>query len=381
MSDYRDHLSDPTYEPSRTTAKSSKRKKKKTLRTIKRTLLVVVTTLMLVIISLLGVLFTVFRGPSESMRRLVTLSFYETSAMKWVPGLFMPAEQVEGYISSRAEAAVSVTNTDLIQIDTTHTGVGLHGYTQIRGQEGNGSGDAEVVSDPDADGDGIIIEEVNGPTYSGYMMIVQDPTRLFLGTPEKFGDEGLTIYEMVEKYECVAAINGGGFIDPNGTGNGGLPDGIVVNEGVIVNGADEGPQDMVGFDDRGILLVGRMSPEECMEMHMQYGVHFGPSLIIDGVPQNDSGEFFSGVNPRTAIGQRSDGAVLMLVIDGRQIYSPGATLVDLVDVMLEYGAVNASNLDGGSSTMMIYNGELVNHCASVIGPRKIPTCFLVRPQE
>ena len=71
----------------------------------------------------------------------------------------------------------------------------------------------------------------------------------------------------------------------------------------------------------------------------------------------------------------------MLVIDGRQSYRPGATLVDLVDVMLEYGAVNASNLDGGSSTMMIYNGELVNHCASVIGPRKIPNCFLVRPQE
>jgi exopolysaccharide biosynthesis protein len=46
--------------------------------------------------------------------------------------------------------------------------------------------------------------------------------------------------------------------------------------------------------------------------------------------------------------------------------------------MLEYGAVNASNLDGGSSTLMIYRGETLNVCASVYGPRAIATSFLVR---
>ena len=85
----------------------------------------------------------------------------------------------------------------------------------------------------------------------------------------------------------------------------------------------------------------------------------------------------SGVNPRTAIGQRSDGAILMLVIDGRQVISLGATMEDLVDIMLEYGAVNACNLDGGSSSLMWFEGNYVNNCASVIGIRPVPTTFLV----
>ena len=85
----------------------------------------------------------------------------------------------------------------------------------------------------------------------------------------------------------------------------------------------------------------------------------------------------SGVNPRTAIGQRSDGAVLLLVIDGRQVISMGATYQDLVDIFLEYGAVNACNLDGGSSTLMWFDGGYVNNCASVVGIRPVPTTFIV----
>ena len=97
-------------------------------------------------------------------------------------------------------------------------------------------------------------------------------------------------------------------------------------------------------------------------------------LVSNGVPSDVSN---SGVHPRTALGQRSDGAVLLLVIDGRQAISLGATYQDLVDVFLEYGAVNACNLDGGSSTLMWYNGSYVNNCASVVGIRPVPSTFLV----
>ena len=85
----------------------------------------------------------------------------------------------------------------------------------------------------------------------------------------------------------------------------------------------------------------------------------------------------AGLNPRTAIGQRSDGAILLLVIDGRQVISIGASLWDLVDIFQKYGAVNACNLDGGSSTLMWYQGDYINNCASVIGIRPVPTTFLV----
>ena len=95
----------------------------------------------------------------------------------------------------------------------------------------------------------------------------------------------------------------------------------------------------------------------------------------------DESSLVSGVNPRTAIGQRSDGAVLLLVIDGRQVISMGATYLDLAEIMLRYGAVNACNLDGGSSSLMWFKGDYINNCASVIGIRPVPDTFIVLPKE
>lgn len=68
----------------------------------------------------------------------------------------------------------------------------------------------------------------------------------------------------------------------------------------------------------------------------------------------------------------------MLVIDGRQVNSLGASYADVINVMLEYGAVNAANLDGGSSSLMYYKGEYINSCASLYGPRNMPTSIIVR---
>ena len=68
------------------------------------------------------------------------------------------------------------------------------------------------------------------------------------------------------------------------------------------------------------------------------------------------------------------------MLDGRSINTLGATMQDVADIMLEYGAVNAGNLDGGSSSVMVYDGEIINNCASVTGPRNIPTAFIVLPE-
>ena len=113
---------------------------------------------------------------------------------------------------------------------------------------------------------------------------------------------------------------------------------------------------------------------------MSFRTHDGlaSSLIINGEVQSKN--LGGGVNPRTAIGQCADGSVLLLVLDGRSINTLGATMQDVADIMLEYGAVNAGNLDGGSSSVMVYDGELINNCASVTGPRNIPTAFIVLPE-
>ena len=186
---------------------------------------------------------------------------------------------------------------------------------------------------------------------------------------------------MVAKYDGIAGINAGGFNDENGSGNGGIPQGLVITNGEIIWGDATTPYHMVGLDSDGILHVGAMSGNAAVEQGVQWAVSFithdglASSLIINGeVQQQNLG---GGVNPRTALGQRADGALLLLVLDGRSINTLGATMEDVVNIMLEYGAVNAGNLDGGSSSVMVYDGEIINHCASVTGPRRIPTGFIV----
>ena len=126
----------------------------------------------------------------------------------------------------------------------------------------------------------------------------------------------------------------------------------------------------------GLLVVGWFTAEEALGIGIKSCVSFGPILIANGSPLDVES---SGLNPRTAIGQRDDGCILMLVVDGRQVHSYGATYKDLQDIMLEYGAVNAFNLDGGSSTTMWYNGAYVNSCSSANGiARPIPDAFLFR---
>jgi exopolysaccharide biosynthesis protein len=191
---------------------------------------------------------------------------------------------------------------------------------------------------------------------------------------ESFGHRGYTVAQMVEEFDAVAGINAGGFYDPNGQGNGSIPDTMVVYGGEVYYPEFGAGQGFVGIDDKNILHVGRPSVAEVKEKNIQYGVGFGPVLVANGEP---AGTFTSGVNPRTGIGQRSDGAILMLVIDGRQVSSLGATYQDMTEVFLSYGAVNACNLDGGSSSMMWYQGDYINNCASVVGIRPVPTTFLV----
>ena len=141
---------------------------------------------------------------------------------------------------------------------------------------------------------------------------------------------------------------------------------------------------VVGFDADQILHVGTMTADEALAQGLTDAVSFrthdglASSLIINGEVQSKN--LGGGVNPRTAIGQCADGSVLLLVLDGRSINTLGATMQDVADIMLEYGAVNAGNLDGGSSSVMVYDGEIINNCASVTGPRNIPTAFIVLPE-
>ncbi len=343
---------------------------RRVLRILARCGIILVETALLGALGLYCLLYVVAKGPSTTASELFVLSVRETNAVRFLADVFFTEEEIAA-IQSKAAVPdyVAETDTSLIQIPTDP-------------DDGSDSDDGTQTPVADAwglideDGDGIILETVNGEGYTGYMMVVLDPSRVIMGSvPYSYGGRGYTVEQMCGVFDAVAGINAGGFYDPNGLGDGSTPDAMVVFEGEIYY-ADSGTRKgFVGLDSNSILHVfSSVTVSQIRANDIQYGVSFGPVLVANG-EACDVGS--SGLNPRTAIGQRSDGAILLLVIDGRQVLSIGATWQDLVDIMLDYGAVNACNLDGGSSSLMWYNGEYVNNCASVVGIRPVPTTFVV----
>ena len=322
-------------------------------------------TLVLILLTLLGVIWVLEKGPSPTVTEKFCRSMRETSAIQWIPNIFLSDEEVASFKSESTEnEETEAVNTSLIQI-------------------------AAVASEEASDEDsGVELISITHGTAKGKLLIVRDPSRITLGvSSEEFSASvaGMQLTELVAKYNGVAGINAGGFNDENGHGNGGVPQGLVISEGKLLASREGDKYNVVGFDGNHILHVGTMTAAEALEQGICNAVSFtthdglASALIINGELQ--SRNFGGGVNPRTAIGQCADGSVLLLVLDGRSINTLGATMEDVADIMLEYGAVNAGNLDGGSSSVMVYDGEIINNCASVTGPRNIPTAFVVLPKE
>lgn len=223
----------------------------------------------------------------------------------------------------------------------------------------------------------VKFEETN---YKGYLLIINDPSRIKVGTTPNLGEKGATLSQIVSHYNASGGINAGGFIDGGATvGNGGKPYGAIVeNSKIKYSGNGNGPYAIVGLDNHNRLIISNsMSLSTIRTSGIRDAITWGPGLVINGQPTIKSGTGGTGLNPRTAIGQRKDGTILLLVIDGRQIGSLGATLRNVQDKMLEYGAYNAASLDGGSSSTMVYNNNVVNNPCDAMGERYIPTAFII----
>ena len=326
-------------------------------RVIGRALSLIGVTLLCMVVILLGVIWVFEKGPSPALTTAFCSSVRETSAIRWFSRIFLTEEELAAYIQeSTSELETEAVNTSLIRI--------------AAGTDGHSAQDEVQLID------------ISYGNCRGKLLIVQDPKRVRLGYAADFvSDRGLQMTEMVESYGALAGINAGGFIDDNGLGNGRDPQGLVVYEGEIVHGSGLSKYSVIGLDENGVLIVGTMTGDEALQAGVYWGVSFvthdgiASSLIINGEVQTRNLGY--GVNPRTAIGQRADGALLLLVLDGRGVRTLGATLENVCDIMQQYGAVNAANLDGGSSSVMVYEGEIVNVCASVTGPRSVPTAFIV----
>ncbi len=231
----------------------------------------------------------------------------------------------------------------------------------------------------------IKVKPISGAGYNGFVMEVSNPAWVRLGIPQNFGTKGQKIPRLIEDYGAVAGINAGGFGDANGWGNGGKAIGLVVVDGVTLQKETGGIANIVGFNEDNILVLGRYKSSEIEALKLRDAVEFRPFLIINGVPADISGNGGWGVAPRTAIGQRRDGTVLFVIIDGRSLSSAGATIKQLQDVLIEEGAYNAANLDGGSSTVLYYTdaGGVMNNPSGSDsdGMRFLPNAWLVIDPE
>lgn len=321
-------------------------------------LLTVITSLLILF---LGIVFIVERGPSPTAKELFVRSVNETSAIGFLGNLFLPKNEVNAIIYQSTDSSAADLSAELVEITS---------------QDNSESEDIWITKD--TDNDGIIIEEVRGSTFTGFMMIVKDPMRVQVAIDkDHYGYKAHYVEEYIEMFDAVAGINGGGFVDDNGQGSGAESDSVVLFEGEFYSSYYGTKNSFVGIDDNGVLHVDCQTSSEIAAANIQYGCAYGPILVQDGKIVDNLIDDWSGLNPRTAIGQRADGSILLLVIDGRHVVSLGAQYSDLANVMLEYGAINAGNMDGGSSTAMIFEGNRLNNKAAVLGARPCPNAWIV----
>lgn len=356
---------------------------KKKLNPAIKVLIVFLSTILMILLFVVGVVFVMLKGPSKKATELFTLSCNETSAMKWVPGIFLSDEECQAILNpdmatngKEGQYFIKIQGDDMTITFKTLEEIGDVQILPMAHASEDGITD-DKASEANENLPDIEIVDLRGSTYKGKLMLVHDPSRVKVGSIDSFGGVGITLSKFLEKYDAIACTNAGGFEDEDGKGKGGIPDGVVIRDGQIVYGsAGAAYRGVVGFDADNILHVGNMSGQQALDAGIVNGTSFalGPVLIKDGVRETG---FNSGINPRTAIGQTADGTVIMIAIEGRMVDSLGATFEDLCDIFEGYGAVNATNLDGGSSSGMYYEGERITRSSSVIGDRPLPTAIVV----
>ena len=353
-------------------------------RIVRRFFLLLFTLIFMIVCALSLAAYTVFNGPSQEAKKVLTMTLLEPSATKWIPGLFMDQSEVDA-IQNAGKDQLADEATDLSQIVIN------------RGSSISSENSHEWDNYPD----GIRIEEYRGNTFTAHIMVIKDPSRVSLGASYNYNgshasgfstsNPGVRVNQVMDNYpEVTAVINAGAFND-DGTANatvGSVPAGLPVSGGRVVSDQykDRGPErGFAGFNTDDVLVVAQsMTSAQAMEQNIRDGCEFGPVLIINGEVNQGVYSGNSGYNPRTAIGQRQDGAVIFVCADGRQAGSIGATYKDIIDIMQEYGAYNACNMDGGSSTIMYYRdttgtvSRINSYSVLQSEPRRMPDFWMVK---
>lgn len=311
-------------------------------------------------------------GPISYFRNFVITTAMTSMNHKYIARTFYSEKTINKVLGQNTISHFS-SDTDTSQID-----IGKTDYSNLTVYE-------KEILDHDEDDIYKLVEfEYNG--YDAYLVAIYDPSRVKLMQTSYLGSYGQTLLNMGKDNGALVAINGGGFEDPNGEGNGGIPMGPVIQNGKVAWGDENVVSQFAGFTNDDVLMLTESSAKDAIKDGMRDAVQFGPFLILNGVSAKINGNGGWGINPRTVLAQRKDGIVLFLVIDGnganRYNWSGrgGATLNDVITILKRYNAYNAVNMDGGASTNLVIKNKLWNNpCAiSSTGERELPNGWMVK---
>ncbi|WP_404814405.1 phosphodiester glycosidase family protein [Clostridium algoriphilum] len=305
--------------------------------------------------------FMVYYGPFKNVKTTVVGAAMTTLTLQWLATSFLSDEKIKQIMNDQKVEAIVQNNLD-----------GANSGVKVENKDDNN----------------IERYDVSGNKYKGYILIIKDPTRIKVGYSSKLGEEGQLTSDIAKDNNAIAAINGGGFTDEavgsKWTGTGANPAGVIMSNGKIVyNGIknENEQRQVVALTKAGNLLVGPHSIKDMKNNGVTEAVSFGPAIIVNGNKTITKGDGGWGIAPRTAIAQRKDGAIILLVLDGRQVNSIGATLREVQDLLYDYGAYNATNLDGGSSSTLFYDDEVINNPCDSLGERSVPSIIYVESRK
>lgn len=317
-----------------------------------------------ILVSIITFPLYVFYGPFKDVRDMVVGLSMSTTHYQFVAKMFLSDKEIQDILDS-----ANIQNNVTKDISVSKEAVAAIAPIEVDTTDS----DIETI-------------EVTTNKFNGTAIIIKDPTRVKIGYSKKLGEVGETVSSMAKRYGAIVAINGGGYKDVSNVGysggNGGVPIGILISEGRILSPSKSTEYSKVessvfAIDSSGKAFVGEASAQDLVDSGYIEAISFSPTLVVNGKPYI-SETTLHGINPRTAIGQREDGSIIMLVIDGRRGLKFGATLEQVQEVMIRLGAINAMCLDGGGSSVMYYNGEVINNPSNLTGERCVPDIIYVK---
>ena len=340
-------------------APKKKSKKNKKSKGIIKKILITIAVLAIIGGSTLGIL---LYGPYNGFRDWLITSAMTTMTHQWIAYLFYDEDTINAVMASnRVDEVQEDTDTNAIVVGVSEEPEKTY-ETEYE----------KAILEKNNPRDTYKIIEIEGKGYSGYLAAIYDPSKIHTLVTSKIGTSGQYLTTMAKNNKAVVAINGGGFDDPNYSSNAANPLGITYSKGKLLTSYYyAGAGGIIGFDTNNkLVLSSKCTEQSAKSLKIRDAVTCGPFLIVNGKKSGVVGNGGWGTAPRTAIGQRKDGIVLFLVVDGRTVKRPGADMDDLIEIMQNYGVYNAANLDGGTSTAMTVNYELINDPVDSSGAHK-----------